>query len=435
MNLIPDIPRIYTALAEWCACVVCLMNRKRRVKGWKFGILALAVLVIQTFFLEITKSLPIIFWIPCMVAALAIMFGFICFCAEINVREAAYCCIRAFVSAELAASLEWQIHCFFLKGKINWNIYSILILVLVYMAVFAILFLLERRYRNGNLQLMITWQELCSEALIGFAVFAISNLSFVSANTPFSGQYGVEILSIRTVVDLGGVAVLYAYHVQCYELRVRRELEAIQRVLQNQYVQYQQSKESIELINQKYHDLKHQITLIRAENDTKKRNDFLDKMEEEIKNYESQNKTGNPVLDTVLTGKSFYCARQGITLTCVADGVLLNFMDAMDICSIFGNALDNAIECVEKLEDEEKRLIHVSVSAQKKFVLLRFENYCDDELRFHGDLPETTKGDLRYHGYGLKSIQNTSQKYGGTVTVQVEKKWFELKVLLPMPEA
>lgn len=67
-----------------------------------------------------------------------------------------------------------------------------------------------------------------------------------------------------------------------------------------------------------------------------------------------QNKTGNKVLDTVLTTKSLYCNKHGIIFTCVADGTLLDFMDVMDICSIFGNALDNAIECEMKIPEKEK---------------------------------------------------------------------------------
>ena len=53
-------------------------------------------------------------------------------------------------------------------------------------------------------------------------------------------------------------------------------------------------------------------------------------MEAEIRQYEAQNKTGNKVLDTVLTSKSLYCNKNGITFTCVADGTLLDFMDVMD---------------------------------------------------------------------------------------------------------
>lgn len=90
-------------------------------------------------------------------------------------------------------------------------------------------------------------------------------------------------------------------------------------------------------------------------------------MEQEIRSYEAQNKTGNEVLDTILTSKSLYCQQHGITLTCVADGAALDFMDTMDLCSLFGNALDNAIESVEKLPDSEQRLIHLVVARQKSF--------------------------------------------------------------------
>ena len=94
----------------------------------------------------------------------------------------------------------------------------------------------------------ISFKEYASGFLIAVAVFAVSNISFLTENTPFSGTYAFEIGNIRTLVDLGGIAILYAHLIQCCELRVRKELEAVQNVLQNQYVQYKQSRESIELI-------------------------------------------------------------------------------------------------------------------------------------------------------------------------------------------
>ena len=190
--------------------------------------------------------------------------------------------------------------------------------------------------------------------------------------------------------------------------------------------------ESIDLINRKYHDLKHQIAALRAEPDAARRAAWLDEMESDIIAYEAQNKTGNQVLDVLLTGKSLYCQKHGIRLTTVADGTALEGVSPMDLCTLVGNALDNAIESVRKIADREKRLIHVSVARQKSFVLLRFENCYEGELRFEDGLPVTTKADADYHGYGLKSIRRTAQKYGGTVTVNTRKNWFELKVLLPL---
>lgn len=107
-------------------------------------------------------------------------------------------------------------------------------------------------------------------------------------------------------------------------------------------------------------------------------------------------------------------------------------MDVMDICSIFGNALDNAIECELKIPDKEKRLIHVTVSKQKMFLILRFENYCEETLQYQEGALVTTKKEKEFHGYGLKSIQYTANKYEGAVSMNVEDNWFELKVLIPM---
>ena len=139
------------------------------------------------------------------------------------------------------------------------------------------------------------------------------------------------------------------------------------------------------------------------------------------------------VLDAILTSKSIYCQGQNISLTCVADGRALHFMDTIDISSLFGNAMDNAIESVRQIpeEESEKRLIHLSVVKQKGFVRIRVENYCEKEPVLKDGMPVTTKKDTRFHGYGLKSIQSTARKYGGSVTASVKNHWFELRILLP----
>ena len=75
------------------------------------------------------------------------------------------------------------------------------------------------------------------------------------------------------------------------------------------------------------------------------------------------------------------------------------------------------------------------VCGQKNFGLLRFENCFEGVVTFENGLPRTTKGDTDYHGYGLKGIRRTAQKYGGTVTVNTSKNWFELKILLPLEDS
>ena len=428
----PDIPRIYTAIAEWMACMLFILPVKKRFDNAKTGALMAVFLIVQSVFLMITGSVKIYFWIPCMIIAVLLMIGFIYGCCEISLRDAGYFGMIAFVAAEFMASIEWQVVCFFWDGTVPAVAIQGVVLAAIYGCVAVILYKMLHMHLPKDGKMGISIKEYISGLVIAIAVFAVSNISFLTENTPFSGRYSFEIGNIRTLVDLGGIAILYAHLIQCCELRVRKELEAVQNVLQNQYVQYKQSRESIELINYKYHDLKHQIAVLRSEEDPKKREEFLNCMEEEIRQYEAQNKTGNKVLDTVLTTKSLYCAKHGITFTCVADGTLLDFMDVMDICSIFGNALDNAIECEVKIPEKEKRLIHVTVSKQKQFLILRFENYCEETLQYQEGTPVTTKKEKEFHGYGLKSIQYTVNKYEGAVSVNLEDNWFELKVLIPI---
>lgn len=430
---LPDIPRGFTALAEWLACLLCIFEMKRRFSGWKLAGVSAAFLAVLETFLILTESMQGFWWVFCMGMAVCLMYFFLYLCCEANAKDVGYYCVRAFAVAEFAASLEWQLDCFF-RFSMGWEAdwFRIFWLVAVYGLVYLAIWLMFRRYAGAGQELMVENRELLSYCMIGLAIFCISNVGFMPWSTPFSGRYTAEIFNVRTLIDFGGVAILYAYHAQRMELLARHELESMENILHNQYAQYKQSQEVIDLINYKYHDLKHYIHALRAQENAQEKNACLDRMEQEIQNYEAQNKTGNQVLDTLLTSKHLYCLKNDISMTCVADGNLFHFMDVMDICSIFGNALDNAIECEKKIPDKEKRLIHVAACSQKNFLIVRFENYCEDSLDFQANLPRTTKKDSRFHGYGLKSLQYTVRKYAGEVDVTRQGNWFSLKILIPI---
>ena len=432
MNL-PDIPRLYTALAEWAGCMVYILLLPKRCKTWRLALLAAGALAAQGALQLLAGEMPLVLWMTGMAANLGFMFLFVWGACDISARDALYCTVRAFTVAEFTASFEWQLRCYFLTAapRAAWDFAG---LAFIYAGVYLGVYAMERHSFSTDRRPAVNRKDLFSGVTIALTVFLVSNLSFYSTNTPFSGVNQVEIFYIRTLVDFCGMVLLYTQQEQRRLTQAKYELDAIHNILHRQYDQYRQSKESIDLINRKYHDLKHQIAVIRAEQDPGKKQAYLDEMESGIRMVEAQNKTGSSVLDTVLTGKSMVCARENITMTVVADGTLLEFMDAMDLCTIFGNALDNAIESVEKLTDPDKRLIRVAVFRQNDFVLIRVENYYENALTFEGGLPATTKKHKSYHGYGIKSMQFTAEKYGGSVTVTPKDGWFTLCVLLPRPQ-
>ncbi len=432
-NAVSDIPRLYTAFAEWSACLIFIVLLKPRFGKRSMIFLSAAVLVLLAGFLEVTAAAPLWLWLPCMLVAFLVMAGYIYACARISWWDCFCYAMLAFVTAECVASLEWQVVRFLfpeMKDVKPWI--QVLCIIGIYAPIEAGMWGLLRSHIPADGHLDISRKDCFTALFIGVLVFAFSNLNFLTTNTPFGVEQYREIENMRTLVDIAGMAMLYAHLILCCENKVRMELAAVQNVLQNQYQQYKQSRESIDIINYKYHDLKHQIEVLRKEADSEKRNLFLSQMEEEIKQYELQNKTGNSVLDTVLTSKSLYCAKHGITLTSVVDGKLLEFMDTMDICSIFGNALDNATESVLKIANKEKRLIHVTVLQQKNFLMIRFENYYEGGVALEEGRLVTTKKDKQFHGYGIKSIHYIVNKYDGVVYIDTENQWFDLKILIPL---
>ncbi|ADO76259.1 ATP-binding protein [Halanaerobium praevalens] len=433
-NLILEIPRVYTALAEWSASLIYISILPKKFRLKKIILISLFILFFQSSFLVYTKKLPIFFWLPCMIAAIIIMFAFIYYTTKTTFKDAAYYSVRAFILAELIASLERQFYWFIWPQNNASDYTKILFFSLIYILILYLSWKLEKRYLQEDFQLNVNNWELIGAISIGSAVFFISNISFIFSNTPFSGQYPQEIIKIRTLVDIGGYAILYAHFIHCCERREKQEVEALSNVLNNQYIQYKNSRNSIDLINQKYHDLKYQINILRQDLDNNKKKKWLDSLENEIEIYEAQNNTGNSVLDTILTSKNIICQKNNIQFTRVINGKLLSFMEIRDICSIFGNALDNAIESSKKIKNHDKRIIHTTLSQKRGFIILKFENYYQNKLNFKKGLPLTTKNNNDFHGYGLKSISHTSKKYGGSTKIYTKDNWFELNILFPIDE-
>lgn len=434
MNEIMDIPKVYTALAEWAGCLTFVLILKPRFSKWVtagcMGVLLVLLCAVQ----YAIGVLPVSLWIPGMLIALGLMFLSLLICCELSLPDTGFIWAIAFLAGEFAAALEWQVYSFFygMGFRAGWVKYGFLIVF--YLTTFILFYHLESKRFQEQEKLQVTVKEACSAVVIGVGVFLISNISYVYTHTPFSGRMSTEIFYIRTLVDFAGVVILLAFQDRVQDLQVRQTLNSIQGILQRQHEYYLQSKASIELINQKYHDLKYQIEIIRQEPHQEMRDKYLNEIEEGIKAYEAQNKTGNSVLDTILTGKNIYCLQHDITMKSVVDGTKLHFMEVMDICSIFGNALDNAIESVEKMEDADKRIIRVAVFSQNDLLMIRIENYFETQLKVDGGVYVTTKKNKKYHGYGIKSICYTAEKYGGTAAINTNGQWFQINVLIPIPD-
>ena len=100
----PDIPRIYTGIAEWASCLLfmCFLPRKR--SNAMTAVIAAAFLLAQCLFLVVTAEVPLFLWIPCMLAAFGLMLSFLALCIEYPLHICLYYALLSLVTAETS----WQ---------------------------------------------------------------------------------------------------------------------------------------------------------------------------------------------------------------------------------------------------------------------------------------------------------------------------------------
>ncbi len=239
-----------------------------------------------------------------------------------------------------------------------------------------------------------------------------------------SGHSTRVLLALTLYRLLSDVFVLLVQYGVMDRNRLAQRAEALAELAHQQYAQYQASKESAELVNEKYHDLKQLLVTFRGQVSAEQ----LEKLEESISTYEDFVHTGSDVLDVVLSEKRGLCHQRGIPLTCYADGAGLDFVEELDLYSLFNNALNNAIEAVSQLPQGE-RFITLTVKREGDMVAIHMENPCCQEVELRGGLPQSAR-DPRYHGFGMRSMQRVADKYHGSLAVESSGNMFRLDVLL-----
>lgn len=430
-----DTPRLFTAIAEWLAIFVYFNICKRRIGRKTYVASCIISATILILFQFVAGLLPIVFWIPMMMGALGLMYLSLYMVLDIMPMDCGVITVHAFVLAEFAASIYRQLYVWFssISGIDSFS-YSAIMMILIYAIVYGIYYRVESGNIHKDMPLNINIHELISVLLTGVGAFTMGNISFVWTRTPFSTQG--NLLYVRTLVDFGGMLMLMTQMGRRNEFAIKIENDEINRLFKKQYEQYRLAIDNSEILRKEMHDMKHYLAALKGEEDPVRRSEVLADMERAIAIQESFLNTGNQVLDVILTTKSLQCQKRGITLQTMIDGKVLSNIHVKDLCSLFGNILDNAIEATQQVKSKDKRLINLSVRLHKQFIIIECENYSENSVEIEKSraLPGTTKEDKIRHGFGLKSIQKVAEKYGGAMRIASQEGWFKVQVLLGVRE-
>ncbi len=247
----------------------------------------------------------------------------------------------------------------------------------------------------------------------------------------FDGVYEIMV----TLTSLFVVALVFLslkFFANSVMTRAEKEREEFQlRELQARYQYYDDRLREEERVRSIYHDMKNHLLVLESGEHTAETRKMAQELRTQIADYEDYVHTGNAFLDIIIKDKAEKAREKEIDFSAFIDFGGIDFVEPLDISTLFGNGIDNAIEACEKLPKEE-RVITVKAGKVRDFVSILIENSCSNEVHADG---HTTKQDKFLHGFGISNMKKAAEKYNGSCTTKQGNGKFTLKILLPAPES
>ena len=409
---------------------ICFLIPLKKRAGWK-GRLAVLVIVSLSANLAVTR-LIIYDWVfpfTWLYYGLSLLSALLVFllCHDGPVKDALYGAACAYAAQHI------MFCCTILIRGERWvaDLSVFAVDWLIHLPVFGLCyFACARRLAVGG-QYQVSWRK--SVVVFGVVFFIAMLLNRIVRDLYHSMDAAAYMASM--VYDLFCCVFVLLYEAEGQkEIHLLAEVRAEQRIRRQMKAEYELSRETIDIINRKSHDLKHQIAALRLVSSPEEREASLREVERSVQIYDMAADTGNQVLDTVLTEKGLICQNDHIAWTCMARGSGLDFISPVDLYTLLGNALDNAIESSRNIADQDRRVIRVTVRESHGAVFFQIENFYEQPLSMTDGLPRTTKDDEENHGFGLQSIRAITERYDGTMDIETEDGRFLLTILIPIPE-
>ena len=267
--------------------------------------------------------------------------------------------------------------------------------------------------------------------MIGFTVFMFSVYNVLNLN-----KIPHMLIIVGMAIFTFTYLVVFLYSKNTLYFRDQEQKDKIQIAqLQQQFAYYQEKLKDEEKVRSVYHDMKNHLLvlqrhILQRQINSPETAEMVEKLQSQVAMYEDYVHTGNDILDIILKEKSELAREKSIAFSVTADLNGVDFIEPLDISTIFSNALDNAIEASEKLP-EEQRAILVKAGKMQNFFSVLIENNCLQNSE--NTNIRTTKSDDFLHGFGISNMRKAAEKYGGQLTTKYEKGTFTLKILIPIP--
>ncbi|MEC4271909.1 ATP-binding protein [Adlercreutzia sp. R25] len=240
-------------------------------------------------------------------------------------------------------------------------------------------------------------------------------------------------LLLMAVMTISGVSAIIFPLYMIHEAQRRFELEKLESDARHYYESMLEQRAKDDEVRRLVHDMRNQIACILETVDPNSKVSHLTDLEEQVSRLRFVNYTGNPTVDAVLNQKRRLSLSRSIDYHVTPFNLSALSIPSIDLCSLFGNALDNAIEACESLPPDIKPYVDVKISQRGGHLVIVFANPCllCDRHSIDPKSLGTTKHDECSHGFGLSSMAHVVEKNGGGMAIDATEGVFRVSIMLP----
>lgn len=262
--------------------------------------------------------------------------------------------------------------------------------------------------------------------IVGMVSFFIFRIGYEFNNTFYNSFATMSAVGMTFCT----VLVLYLYEKQAEQSAQLRRREQYERHLKAQVKHLDEILLKQEELRRIKHDMNNQLVVIQGyfhEGDLVGGEAYVTSLLQNLQTPSSRIKTGNSAVDAILSTKKALAERKGITVDMdvqISDQLPL---EPVDVCVIFGNALDNAIEACDRMTQGEKKIDLVLVQRAGK-LFCHLTNTAP--MNPSKDFSVTSKADKENHGFGLMNLKESLEKYDSEPVIDYKDGLFSIKFVV-----
>lgn len=357
-----------------------------------------------------------------------ILFAYICFSTGLY-KSSFYSALLGIINCAIEVSVVFLSS--FLTDRIFYDYNSNFILMifqaitiksLYFLAILILIKLIHPEENHSTFPLVFLIYPIC--AAICQAIFwHICSLP----DTDYHVQFLLSLASVCIFASTILLFVTYSHQLKATSqfLQMKSELTRLQ-TEQSYYQILEQQNQQLMMYT---HDAKKHLSAIQALNDDPQIGNYVAALSQQLADYSRNCHSGNKLLDVIIHKYTVDCKMRGIHFEHDVKVCNLSQLDDIDLVAILGNLIDNAVAAAE---DSTEKVISLNTVRRNSYSVIILTNSCDYPPKQSGNRLLSTKPDTQAHGFGLKSVKKTIEKYQGDFewNYDMDTKQFTMTVMV-----